>query len=351
MASQRTLDASALACVRLLTSAVVWWSGFRAISDDDYARVVIAQKFADAPAWDASGSSWLPFPFWVHGSAMLLFGPELHTATAVAWASGVVSTLLIWLAARTLGLARGPAFAAAALASAIAYSAWLGVATVPELLTTGLVVFGAATLGKLDAHERGARPWGALALCCATLSRYETWPVASAFTLFCLCDALRYRKLEPGQARGFCGSALLASSGMLLWLWHGFLNHGDAIFFNDRVANYQTALGGHDFQGWAALTRHPWLIAAHAPALMGVAILGVALVVLLPTPLMERGLIERGVPELRLASFTRPLVACGGLVAFLMVGDLRGAGATHHPARTLLPVWSFACIVIFATWP
>ena len=210
MASQRTLDALALAAVRLLTSAVVWWSGFRAISDDDYARVVIAQRFAGAPAWDPSGTSWLPFPFWVQGSAMLLFGPELHTATAVAWASGVVSTLLIWLGARTLGLARSPAFVAAALASAIAYSAWLGVATVPELLTTGLVVFGAATLAK-SPRERTSpgehnwareRNWGALALFCATLSRYETWPVACVFTLFCLQDAVRQRKLEPAHSAG-----------------------------------------------------------------------------------------------------------------------------------------------------
>src|SRR5688500_6385615 len=109
MASQRTLDALALVCVRLVMSVLVWSSRFSALSDDAYARVVIAQKFASAPAWDPSGTSWLPFPSWMQGSAMLLFGPELRTATAVAWVSGVVSTLLIWLGARTLGLARAPA--------------------------------------------------------------------------------------------------------------------------------------------------------------------------------------------------------------------------------------------------
>lgn len=361
MASRRTLDALALASVRLLVSAVVWWSGFRAISDDDYARVVIAQEFASGPAWDPSGTSWLPFPFWVQGSAMLLFGPALHTATAVAWASGVIATLLIWLGARALGLARGPAFLAAALASAIPYSAWLGVATVPELLTTGLVVFGVATLAKPCAEGNWARErsWGALALSCATLSRYETWPVAAVFTSFCLCDALRCRKLEPARARGLGSAALLASSGMLFWLLHGSVNHGDATFFIARVAHYQKALGGHDFDAWAAFSRHPMLVVTHAPALMGLAALGIALVFLLTLHLRwetkaarieQVRSISAELPEPRLAVFTRPLAACTALVVFLMVGDFRGAGATHHAARTLLPVWCFACIVIALTW-
>jgi hypothetical protein len=275
---------------------------------------------------------------------MLLFGPELRTATAVAWASGIVGTLLIWLAARTLGLARGPAFIAAALATGIPYSAWLGVASVPELLTTGLVVFGASTLAT--SHRNPAQPatrarnWGALALACATLSRYETWPVAAAFTVFCLWDAFRYRKLEPTRMWAFGTASLLASAGMLLWMSHGWASHGDATFFIERVAHYQKALGGHDFHGWAAFSRHPLLVVTHAPALMAAATLGVALVLLLRIEV-----------EGRLARLTRPLVTCAGLVVFLMIGDLRGAGATHHPARTLLPVWSFACIVIAATWP
>jgi hypothetical protein len=33
------------------------------VSDDDYARVVIAQRLS--LALDPSGTSWLPFPFWL----------------------------------------------------------------------------------------------------------------------------------------------------------------------------------------------------------------------------------------------------------------------------------------------
>lgn len=355
MSQARTLDAVLLIGVRLLLSGLVWWSGFRAISDDDYARVVIAQQFAAAPTLDPSGTSWLPFPFWLQGGAMLLFGPQLHTAIGVACASGVASTLLVWLAARLLGLARGPAFIAATLASTTAYSVWLGVATVPELLTAGLVVVGAASLALpaqelarrgptrlLDPAVLTARDWGAVALCCATLSRYETWPVAAVFAVCCLWDAALVRRATCRFAAArFVAAAVVASAGMLLWLLHGVVKHADATFFVTRVADYQKALGGHDFDVLAALSRHPRFIVEHAPALLGVAGIGAA-VAWYGRSSPRRSLME----TLRKSRWVRPLLACASLVVFLIVGDLRGAGATHHPARTLLPIWFMVCIAV-----
>jgi len=351
------LDAFLLVSARLLVSLVVWWSGFRAISDDDYARVVIAQKFASAPALDPSGTSWLPFPFWLQGSAMLLFGPELSTAVGVAWVSGAASTLLVWLAARTLGLTRRAAFFAAILASGLAYSAWLGVATVPELLTAGLTLYGAATLAvpvtatlavpvtatlAVPLHLtllRSERAWGAVALCCATLSRYETWPVAAVFAVLSISDARRAGR-DSQARRGAALCALVASAGMLLWLAHGVARHNNATFFVERVANYQKALGGHDFDAWAALSRHPGFLFEYAPALMVMAVLGLGLARFAPRSQLDSA---------QLAPLVRPLLACASLFAFLVVGDLRGAGATHHPARTLLPIWFLACIAVTHT--
>lgn len=355
MSQPRTLDAVLLIGVRLLLSGLVWWSGFRAISDDDYARVVIAQQFAAAPTLDPSGTSWLPFPFWLQGGAMLLFGPQLHTAIGVACASGVASTLLVWFAARLLGLARGPAFIAATLASTTAYSVWLGVATVPELLTAGLVVVGAASLAVpaqqlarrgptrlLDPAVLTARDWGAVALCCATLSRYETWPVAAVFAVCCLWDAVLVRRATCRFAAArFVAAAVVASAGMLLWLLHGVVRHGDATFFVTRVADYQKALGGHDFDVLAALSRHPRFIVEHAPALLGVAGIGAA-VAWYGRSSPRRSLME----TLRTSRWVRPVLACASLIVFLIVGDLRGAGATHHPARTLLPIWFMVCIAV-----
>ena len=59
--------------------------GFDHVSDDDYARVTIAQSFAHAPRLDPSGTSWLPFPFWALGSVMAVFGRSLEVARAATF--------------------------------------------------------------------------------------------------------------------------------------------------------------------------------------------------------------------------------------------------------------------------
>src|SRR5215204_3578287 len=83
-------DALIVAAAKIAVSAAVLAQGFRALSDDDYARIVIAQRFAAQPSLDPSGTSWLPFPFWVHGSMMALFGREPSVARATAIALGTL---------------------------------------------------------------------------------------------------------------------------------------------------------------------------------------------------------------------------------------------------------------------
>ena len=152
--SARTEDALLVVGFKALTSALVLAAGFRALSDDDYARIVIAQGFAQAPKLDPSGTSWLPFPFWLTGSAMALFGDSVQTARAVAVLSGIVASLLVWTAAHWLGVSRRGALLAAMIASVFPYAAWLGVATVPESLTAALMLLGLAAAGRCGAGRR-----------------------------------------------------------------------------------------------------------------------------------------------------------------------------------------------------
>src|ERR1700679_1535319 len=76
----------------LLKLAVSFWvlrAGFSHVSDDDYARVTIAQAFAHAPTLDPSGTSWLPFPFWLNGTVMAVLGRSLGVARGVAVAGPI----------------------------------------------------------------------------------------------------------------------------------------------------------------------------------------------------------------------------------------------------------------------
>src|SRR4051812_25970635 len=99
-------DFAFLAVLKALVSAVVLASGFRAVSDDDFSRVVIAETWAHDPRFDASGTSWLPFPFWLNGAFLHVFGRSLDVARGVSFVLGVLSIALVYEAARWLGAFR-----------------------------------------------------------------------------------------------------------------------------------------------------------------------------------------------------------------------------------------------------
>jgi Dolichyl-phosphate-mannose-protein mannosyltransferase len=309
-------DAVAVALAKATVSLLVLATGFRALSDDDFARIVIAERFARAPSFDPSGTSWLPFPFWLNGAVMALFGSSVEVARVTAFALGVLAICLVWLAATWLGLGRRAALAGAVIAATFPYSAWLGVATVPEAFTAALTLLGVASLSAGDTR----RLWGALALALACLSRYGPWPIAATFALITALDAARARR--PALFAG----ALLATLGALGWIGYGALHHHDAFFFVARVSAYRRAIGAGNLPLFRAVASFPAMIVRCEPEVVSGALLGIA--ALLAT--RQRGPFSR---------FARVALALAALVLFLIVGDVRDGAPTHHAERVLLPVW------------
>ena len=322
-ASRPWADAAVLFALKACFSALVVWSGFRAISDDDYARTVLAQHFVESPALDPSGTSWLPLPFYVYGGAMRLFGSSLSVARGTAFALGLVSALLGYWAAHLLGFSRRGAFVGATLGAVFPYAAYLGTAVVPEAPAAALTLLAAATLGA----PPKLRLLGAAALFAATAARYEPWAVSLLFAVCTLWDV--YKTRNPS----FLPPAALAVAFPALWLLHGIFVHGDATFFVTRVAAYRAALGPeHDFV--ERLLRTPKAFVVGEPEMVLV-LASFAL----PTLVRTQGLTT---PLKRLS-----LVALS-VVAFSMLADLRGTAATHHGERALLTAWLVSALLIGA---
>jgi hypothetical protein len=323
---------------RIVVSAWVLASGFRAVSDDDFARVVIAQGFAASPALDPSGTSWLPLPFWWTGGAMRLFGSSLGVARATALVTSALGSLLLLVAARWLARGAWGALVGALLACLVPYGSWLGVATVPDYVAAVLIVVAAASVA---APQPRRRLEGAAALFAATLCRYEAWPVAAGWVLWTAWDAWRSEPSldAPGKDRDrsrarplLVLAALVGGAGPALWLLHGALQHGDAWFFVTRVADYQRALGrGSNLAGPAALGAS-WALLRFEPELV-VLTLGSAWAAW----------------RSRLAwthRFIRPMLLGLGLVLFLVATELGGAAPTHHEERALFSVWLLAALFV-----
>jgi hypothetical protein len=312
------LDAFVLVAAKLALGAYALRSGFTHLSDDDYARTVIAEQFAHAPKLDPSGTSWLPFPFWICGFTMMVAGRSLDVARAVALGLGAAAVVAPYLALRAVGTERMVAIATCAIAMALPYSVWLGVATVPEGWV-GPVTAAALIVGACDRTSSRERAGAAMSLLAASLSRYEAWPACVAFVVFSL------RRLRRGpRAHGTIAWALLATAGPLAWMAWNAHAHGDALSFLARVTTFRRAVGVANMPMYTKLLGYPRALVLQTP---DVALLGVA---------GTAGVIAN--QTLR-ARWGAPLLAAGAIVSFLVAGEIGDGAPTHHPARALVAVW------------
>ncbi|MDP9034030.1 MAG: hypothetical protein M3O50_04440 [Myxococcota bacterium] len=311
-------DAALLVAAKLALGFWVLHQGFSHISDDDYARTVIAEQFARAPRLDPSGTSWLPLPFWLEGTAMILLGRSLSVARGVALAVGAASVAAPYLAMRSARVRRGAAIIATAAALGLPWNAWLGVATVPEGWAGALTAAGAIAM----ATQR-AQPWAGAALLGAALCRYEAWPACAIMAALCswqALDAARARRSVWHHAR----CALLATAGPISWMAWNEYAHGSALHFLSRVSAFRRAIGAADVSLLDKLLGYPRALAEETPEVLLLGGIGIAGLVAWPT-LRDR--------------WSWAMAAVVATDIFLVAGDLGDGAPTHHAARALAGTW------------
>jgi hypothetical protein len=324
------LPAVGVAAAHAVASVACRASGYSVISDDDFARVVIAQAFAQAPRLDPSGTSWLPFPFWAHGGAMLVAGSSLGVARAFSTALAAASGALLFAAGRALRLPPAWAALGALMPLSLPLVPLLCAATVPELPTAALTVFAVCA-----ATGRGRLALaGSLAALAASLSRYEAWPVALLLAAVLAARAAR----APEVRRPLAAGALLCAAGPLLWCVWNIHAHGDALQFVHRVASYGAALGDRA----ASAASYPLALAREAPGLIVAALVAVV---------VRAWAAGRGGPGPRSpwaggAPAWLLLAAVAAQVGALSIAAARGGSPTHHPERAVVACWMLLWLLV-----
>jgi hypothetical protein len=291
--------------------------GFDHVSDDDYARVTIAEAFAHHPRLDPSGTSWLPVPFWTLGAIMAVFGRSLAVARGASIAIASLAALLPYLALRSAGSTRPRALAGVAFAMLSPWSVWLGAATVPESFTASATAAAAIALGAAGGRER-ARVGFALALLAACLSRYEPWPVAAVLALVLAARAWKDRSATS------IASALLVALGPILWMAWNLHAHGDALHFFARVSRFKQALGEGSTSTLSALLLYPRLLFTTRPDVVA----GFTCAVVAARAFLTSA-------EAR-ARWGVPLACAVAQIVFLACGNARDGAPAHHAERALL---------------
>lgn len=311
-----------------LACALVLALGFDHVSDDDYARVTIAQAFAHRPQLDPSGTSWLPFQFWALGSLLTVVGRSLAAARGASIALASLAAILPYAALRGAGAERPRAIAVTAFALLSPWSVWLGAATVPESFTASAIAGAAIGLAS-ESTSRRARVGFAVALLAACLSRYEAWPVAAV-----LAVAAAFRARRERSAPQLAIAAILAL-GPLAWMAWNLHAHGDPLHFFVRVSRFKRALGEGATDPVAALLLYPRLLVTTRPdaVLAGV----------LAATRLDRATWVR---------WRLPLACAVAQLGFLVYGNLQDGAPAHHAERALLGIMfvlaAFAADVLIA---
>lgn len=319
------VDGAALGAALIAWAAVARSFGFDHVSDDDFARVTIAQQLAVAPRLDPSGTSWLPLPFYWTGAFSAALGRTLEAARAGALCAAFVSVLFVAYAAQRAGLPRGARTLALLATTATPWTAWLASAPVPELPTTALSL-GAALLVASERRDRTALAVAGAATFIACLSRYEAWPVAVVVSVIAAASARRSTPLRGAQL----GLSLAALAGPATWIAWNAHAHGDALHFFRRVARYKLALDGGASPSLGASLFYPRLVLEHFGGVLAVAALAALLA---------------GRPS-ALRACRVPALAALAQLLFLAAGNARGGAPTHHAERAvLLTAWVLALVV------
>jgi hypothetical protein len=323
-----------IAAVHAAACALVLALGFDHVSDDDFARVTIAQSFAHTPTLDPSGTSWLPFPFWALGSIMLGAGRSLAVARVASIGLASLAATLPYLAMRLRGASRAASLLAVAFATLSPWSLWLGASTVPESFTASLTAAAAVALGagtdpreNEDAAIPSAARFGfALALLAACLSRYEPWPVAAVLAL-ALARRAFVSRVQSHRARELLLAAIVAL-GPLAWLAWNAHAHGDALHFFQRVARFKRALGEGTEDPLPALLLYPRLLLARRPDIL-----------LSAACALGTGRLSTVAGAALRRRWSIPLACAAAELAFLAYGNVRDGAPAHHPERALLGIF------------
>ncbi|MFO0658667.1 MAG: hypothetical protein U0165_02355 [Polyangiaceae bacterium] len=326
---RQDVPAAALVCIVYVIAALVARTiGAESVSDDDFARVVIAQSFSHQPVLDPSGTSWLPMPFWLNGMLMIVAGPALRVARFGALVGAAVAGGAMFTSARWMGARRGPAIFASVLPLTIPLVPVLGASTVPELPTAAAMCLSLCALVRPSPLKLGV---ASAALLAATLSRYEAWFVALYFAVACLVIA-RSKSRATSLFRSAVGAAACACVGPLGWIIWNAHGHHDAFRFISRVTSYRNAL---------VSGQTPSLLWSYPSALL---IEGGAIVALALLTVLLRAHRARRVWLLA--------PAVGGAIVLLLAlsfAEARGGAPTHHPERAISSIW-FVAAAVLATY-
>lgn len=259
---------------------LTWSPGWSALTWDDFAKIEIAQNWAEHPVI-TPGLVWLPMPFWVYGSVFRLLGASFQSDPMAVVA--VVNSVAVLAAAVLVGYTAWLMFGSrmgglvaytVALFSPWGYFTSLSGLSEP-LYYLSVVAAGAAFVAWTQRRRISTLILGGVFAALAAATRYEAWWLVAAW-VFLTAGPELWALRKPGwkltRTTIIVASACVPLITPLAWFGLNVMQTGDPFHFARQAAlAYESGYGNDLFDSVGErLLFYPVSLVRSAPLLLSV---------------------------------------------------------------------------------
>nr|MBC8446001.1 glycosyltransferase family 39 protein [Chloroflexota bacterium] len=231
-----------LLIARLGLQVLLYRSGFKALTADEFGRTVLAARWAQSPymAWYGA---WLPFHMYIFGTALLLEWNLLCVPRVITVLLGVISIVLMYQLTSSLFESRETGLVSAVLLAVNPIHTWLSSTPLTGMPQTTLVL--ASTLGftlYLKSKRQRYVYISAFMLALANGFRYESWMVSIVFSLYLIGEGILHFWRKDSDIRQLLTLMVAASIPWVFplgWIIGNYMETGNPLYFLASVKSYK----------------------------------------------------------------------------------------------------------------
>ena len=220
----------ALLLLKLLFQLVLFQSGYRWLSADDYCRTVKSFEWLQKP--EIASGVWLSPHFWLNGLFMMVFKNIVFAASFV---NIIFSSLTLIFFYKTVELCfdKKSAVISALIFIFFPFQVWLSMSGLPESIFMFFIITGLFYLLKWEKSENMEMKYlllSAVSVCFSNMFRYEGWLFSLVLVFLVIYRIFRNKKPLRKNFQ-FIAVSLISFISIIWWLVLNYLDYNDIFFF------------------------------------------------------------------------------------------------------------------------
>ena len=229
--------------VRAAVQIYLFQQGFISVAADEFARGILAAKWAQAPTIDILvdiKGTWLPFEKYLNGLALLIWPDEIITPRVTVFVASVILVVVIFYLANYIFASQTAAIASTLFISFQPWFVWMS--GTPMLEMYYFVLFFAGLLLLLiwlKEQRRGYWLWAGLCFLLSSGFHVQSWTLINLVNLLTLPTLFKFlRQREREKVLKLIGFYFLSNGLIIAFSVIEFLYTGEIFAFLAKHTSY-----------------------------------------------------------------------------------------------------------------